>query len=131
MRISDWSSDVCSSDLIAAIVLLTLTVAPAGTAYADPPPWAPAHGWLAKHDDGRRHRHHRDRDRHEVYVHHYYDSGPAAYRAPIIVGQGSAYGRDRSLLQIGRAHVCTPVTTAPLVCRLPLEPPTSKLLLLQ
>ncbi|HEY9567680.1 MAG TPA: hypothetical protein VIR38_06290, partial [Thalassobaculum sp.] len=74
---------------IAAIVLLTLTVAPAGTAYADPPPWAPAHGWRAKHDDGRRHRHHRDRDRHEVYVHHYYDSGPAAYREPIIVGQGS------------------------------------------
>src|SRR3546814_9056078 len=104
---------------IAAIVLLTLTVAPAGTAYADPPPWAPAHGWRAKHDDGRRHRHHRDRDRHEVYVHHYYDSGPAAYREPIIVGQGSAYGCDRS--QIGRAHVCTPVTNAHLVCRLLLE----------
>src|SRR3546814_20734957 len=81
---------------IAAIVLLTLTVAPAGTAYADPPPWAPAPGWRAKHDDGRRHRHHRARDRPEVYVHHYYDSGPAAYREPIIVGQGSPDGVDRS-----------------------------------
>src|SRR5690606_36055831 len=83
------------------VVLLTLTVAPAGTAYADPPPWAPAHGWRAKHDDGHRHqhhRHHRDRDRRDVHVYDHYDSGPAAYREPIIVGQGSAYGCDRSLL---------------------------------
>src|SRR5690348_5994758 len=36
-------------------------------AYADPPPWAPAHGWRDKHDDDHdehRHKHHHD---HVVY----------------------------------------------------------------
>src|SRR3546814_11642481 len=34
--------------------------------------------------------------------------------------------RDRRLEQIGRAHVCTPVTNAHLVCRLLLEKKNSK-----
>ena len=36
---------------IAALFVLALTSAAlaAPTAYADPPPWAPAHGWRAKH----------------------------------------------------------------------------------
>src|SRR3546814_4944928 len=52
MRISDWSSDVCSSDLamkkyIAAAVLAAVAM-PSAPALADPPPWAPAHGKRAK-----------------------------------------------------------------------------------
>src|SRR3546814_11362231 len=49
MRISDGSSDVCSSDLIAAVAMSVLAaVAFAAPAAADPPPWAPAHGYRAK-----------------------------------------------------------------------------------
>ena len=33
--------------ILAAVLVAGLTV-PAGTAYADPPPWAPAHGKRAK-----------------------------------------------------------------------------------
>lgn len=34
--------------LLAAVIALLLPTSPA--AYADPPPWAPAHGWRKKHD---------------------------------------------------------------------------------
>lgn len=84
-------------NLVAATAVLLLTAAPIGSAYADPPPWAPAHGWRAKHDDDRRHRHH-DHDRRDVRVYHYYDNGPAYYREPVIVSRGSSYGCERSLL---------------------------------
>ncbi|MGE5537248.1 MAG: RT0821/Lpp0805 family surface protein [Gemmatimonas sp.] len=39
------------------IAALLATVIAAPYAYADPPPWAPAHGWREKHDH---HEHHRD-----------------------------------------------------------------------
>ncbi|SOD89346.1 hypothetical protein [Caenispirillum bisanense] len=43
----------------------------AGAALADPPPWAPAHGWRAKHEYKHKHKH-KDRDWHDgprvVYV---------------------------------------------------------------
>ena len=44
-------------NLVATTAVLLLTTAPIGAAYADPPPWAPAHGWRAKHDRDDRHRH--------------------------------------------------------------------------
>lgn len=52
----------------------------ASLALADPPPWAPAHGWRDKHDredddDQRWRRHHGDED----------DEGPVFYAAPPIV----------------------------------------------
>ncbi len=33
-----------------ACVALSLALLPAAPAFADPPPWAPAHGWRKKHD---------------------------------------------------------------------------------
>ncbi|MEQ8815186.1 MAG: glycine zipper 2TM domain-containing protein [Thalassobaculum sp.] len=76
---------------LAAAAAVMLAVAPVATAYADPPPWAPAHGWRAKHD---KHRHKR---REEVHVYHHYDQ-PDRYRQPVIVQQGPSFGCDRSLL---------------------------------
>jgi len=51
--------------LIAVLVSLILPVAsPLTAAHADPPPWAPAHGW--RDGDPERGRHHHDRDRDEA-----------------------------------------------------------------
>lgn len=47
---------------LAAALGACLVLPPAGPAAAEPPPWAPAHGWRAKHDRDR------DRDRDRVIV---------------------------------------------------------------
>lgn len=77
---------------------LMIAAAPLASAHAEPPPWAPAHGWRAKHDD----RHHHRRDRREVHVYHHYDGPrrdrPIYYDEPVIVTRGSSYACDRSLL---------------------------------
>lgn len=95
--------------LAAAVSALMIAAAPVGAAYADPPPWAPAHGWRAKQDrrdhdrydhgqrDHRGHDRHRKHDRRDVHVYHHYDR-PPVYAQPVIVTQGSSYGCDRSLL---------------------------------
>ena len=41
------------SALIAAMAVSFIASAPAGTAFAEPPPWAPAHGYRAKNPDFR------------------------------------------------------------------------------
>jgi surface antigen len=55
----------------------------AAPALADPPPWAPAHGWRDKHDrddeDRRQWRHHHDDDEDEPV---YYSAPPVIYAAP-------------------------------------------------
>src|SRR3546814_3590301 len=88
MRISDWSSDVCSSDarraegdrLTAMLAKLSLPLMCAPMSFASAVPLA-----------------------------------VACCRAGVIGGwQGGTY-------KSGRAHVCTPVTNAHLVCRLLLE----------
>lgn len=76
--------------LTAVLTGLVLSAAPVGTASADPPPWAPAHGWRAKHE-----RH--DRHRRDVHVYHYHDR-PAAHGQPVILRQGPTVACDRSLL---------------------------------
>src|SRR3546814_9226343 len=107
MRISDWSSDVCSSDLVAGILILpnrlgwiggraawklaeTVGVPPEIIA-SSTPVWKPA------------------------LTRTVVDLPPMAsipcFSTPIL---------PRSA-EIGRAHVCTPVTNAHLVCRLLLE----------
>lgn len=50
----------------AALIACALVATQAAPAFADPPPWAPAWGWRAKHhddddDDRGRHRHHHER----------------------------------------------------------------------
>jgi surface antigen len=56
--------------VLALIVAMGLAV-PALPAFADPPPWAPAHGYRAKHDHKHKHKHDDDDDdddRRIVYV---------------------------------------------------------------
>lgn len=83
------------SVLAATASAVLLSAAPLGAALAEPPPWAPAHGWRGKHEHGHRHR-----DRRDVHVYHHYDRGPAPayYREPVIVSRGASYACDRSLL---------------------------------
>ena len=76
---------------LAAAAALMLAAAPVATAYADPPPWAPAHGWRAKHD---KHRHGR-REEVQVYQH---DDRSDRTRQPVIFQEGPSFGCDRSLL---------------------------------
>src|SRR3546814_4313692 len=92
MRISDWSSDVCSSDLLIAeqarhlVGVEVIAVAVAGAADISRP-----------------------------------IIGCIAYRERFgdACGADARVGPDRN--KLGRAHVCTPVTNEHLVCRLQLE----------
>src|SRR3546814_7412666 len=100
MRISDWSSDVCSSDLRAHDRHQCIELAIGVTVGEEEP----------EHDQGG------DGGLHEA----------SDVRRPVLLmrgTQGSTETGDEVLApdQIGRAHVCTPVTNAQLVCRLLLE----------
>src|SRR3546814_9569180 len=117
MRISDWSSDVCSSDLTTRATTRARAVAGTGTASRNPAADACAST----------------------------KAGPARGPAFFVQGRAVAVGGDpapdlrqqafeqglveigqRFQVEIGRAHVCTPVTHAHLVCRLLLEKKKSK-----
>src|SRR3546814_4539055 len=116
MRISDWSSDVCSSDLDYAVRLSVLR-----------------DGLLRKptHDEsGPTYRrldhllgmtvHHDGEELGRVLDVRVSNRGGDLECRHLIVGRarpGTMLGYDRSR-QLGRAHVCTPDTNAPLVCRL-------------
>src|SRR3546814_10057411 len=111
MRISDWSSDVCSSDLFKAVAR-SILASPANHVddvelladvfdSADPR----AYGVLPfpRTDFGEK-------------------SGDAMIAECIAYGrQGTDPKEDPDADKIGRAHVCTPITNAHLVCRLLLE----------
>src|SRR3546814_7696882 len=101
MRISDWSSDVCSSDLPRS------ARAPAGN-----PRHRHRKGQPPRLPQGQR----RLRSR---------DSLPAGRRQGLrdlpARRPGHAERRGEQSAEIGRAHVCTPVTNAHLVCRPLLE----------
>src|SRR3546814_3079072 len=100
MRISDWSSDVCSSDL-------------AGEARVPV-----ARDDLAPDDRDRRGTKLRvERLGQLERGQRLFDVDMRAHRDGMNAGVG-APGAEH---QIGRAHVCTPVTNAHLVCRLLLE----------
>ncbi len=74
---------------LTAAAAVMIAAAPVGTAYADPPPWAPAHGWRAKQD--------KQKKREDVHVDHHSDR-PARYRQPVIVQHGQSATCDRTLL---------------------------------
>src|SRR3546814_10166178 len=110
MRISDWSSDVCSSDLLAGL----------------PPPPAPnpmSHEQHARERDAILARGER------IFLGARRSEFAVELRGGVLrgigLGIGARFGVDRGAAarvgQIGRAHVCTPVTNAHLVCRLMLE----------
>src|SRR3546814_6626737 len=120
MRISDWSSDVCSSDLV---VVQVASVGPVGDIFQEVAEIQ--HVALAEVEVG--------------------DDVVAAVGAvgedegirPVAAGQGvvtlaavkhvSAGPADEHVVaKIGRAHVCTPVPNAHLVCRLLLDKKKTK-----
>ena len=76
-----WQGKICVT-VIAALVGAALIV----PAVADPPPWAPAHGWRAKHghDEDREGDHEQDRE--EVHV-----VAQPAYAAPYGIAQSTCY----------------------------------------
>src|SRR3546814_10297887 len=96
MRISDWSSDVCSSDLRAA---------PAPDRPPDaPPPWSRRR---SNRGPPRRRRSSLE--------------GSRSFFLLKCVQPGCDVGHlvvDETAIQIGRAHVRTPVTNEHIVCRL-------------
>jgi surface antigen len=63
---------------LSLLAVVALCAANVTVAYADPPPWAPAHGWRAKHDH---HEHER------VYVMPWRSVAPAPYG----IAQGTCY----------------------------------------
>src|SRR3546814_4208068 len=117
MRISDWSSDVCSSDLLDQIgsaagqlrlelVDLVITLAPFGLAREtldalDQHPAVPA-----PIEDG------------DFAVARQPLPAAPEEMARLFLVSRVADRPHLEIAQIGRAHVCTPVTHAHLVCRL-------------
>src|SRR3546814_2069908 len=107
MRISDWSSDVCSSDLLG--VRKSSMPEPRGS-------WAELWGKQFCADGGKA----RCCPKADVR-----DSGPSGFRSQKrTIKSGRAdfdmatsafeqHRRERGRFQIGRAHVCTTVTNAP------------------
>src|SRR3546814_5313026 len=136
MRISDWSSDVCSSDLMIAPV--THTIAAHSESDIDRQ-WfrgiAPAiEGWTGLYggsDDGRsvgrleRHLPVFDLKRPEGLCPQSFIGLSATSRTGSLRGW-NVIGRSAARSgQIGRAHAGTPITNAHLVCRLLLEKKTN------
>ena len=89
--------------LIAALTIALLTLgslgATAPAAFAEPPSWAPAHGWRAKHGDDHGHRHkHKRKYEYEVereyeYDDDYDDDRYERRRRGPIYGDGSGFLR--------------------------------------
>src|SRR3546814_4925935 len=103
MRISDWSSDVCSSDLSASLPLLDLAQRQVGAE-------TKTQGWLPV----------------PVIEFVAREIGVPYMRVFEVVTFYTMFNMV-PVGQIGRAHVCTPVTNAHLVCRLLLAHSTNKL----
>src|SRR3546814_3351189 len=109
MRISDWSSDVCSSDLfrLATFALPVYSAIGAGL-FVHAQGYATAAMLLAGFTTGL-----------IVYL-----TGQAVFvsvRSPLLRFLVALLFAVPAGFEIGRAHVCTPVTNAHLVCRLLLE----------
>jgi surface antigen len=84
--------------LLIALLAFGGVGAGAPTAFAEPPSWAPAHGWRAKHDHGHKHKRKRN---YEVEVEREYEYDDDYYedrrRAPIYGGSGGFLRCNREL----------------------------------
>src|SRR3546814_7265170 len=100
MRISDWSSDVCSSDLAVRYNTFTDCTKRASSALessSGPQPMSTTSSQIC---------------------------APSTRPMPTTDSALNAWLHATVRIQIGRAHVCTPVTNAHHVCRLLLEKKT-------
>src|SRR3546814_8208645 len=115
MRISDWSSDVCSSDLPCCArlprnwhlyvnhwigIFAMQPMSESTIAMISPPTTAARRATSAKV---------------ALFIPSLHGGG--AERVMVSLANGLA-AKGLDVDQIGRTHVCTPVTNAPLVCRL-------------
>src|SRR3546814_5301535 len=110
MRISDWSSDVCSSDLKGLVASGQRLGGSCGVACEVP--WRKV---VTPHGPRVEHRRSTGRTAMATRL-----GAPRSAAAPDQSDMAEAATRA-DLAKIGRAHVCTPVTNAHLVCRLLLE----------
>jgi surface antigen len=76
---------------IAAAALCVALALPTLPAQADPPPWAPAHGYRAKHDNDHHHKHKKKKHKHD----HDDDDHDHVYYVPYGIDRGSC---DRGLV---------------------------------
>src|SRR3546814_3374351 len=108
MRISDWSSDVCSSDLRSFTRELMADAAKDLGTELD---WVAVDHWNT------------DNPHIHVLVRGVASDGTDLVIDRGYISEGLRFRAEERLTleQIGRAHVCTPVTNAHLVCRLLLE----------
>src|SRR3546814_10142392 len=125
MRISDWSSDVCSSDLLASLIAASTDSPPVERNIDRGSPGSKSASAAARSTTGL-----------EIIMLKIWSSRPAASRNAS-TRSGCACPstelictavKSRTLRpdesyshQLRRAHVCTPVTNAPLVSRLMIE----------
>src|SRR3546814_995588 len=107
MGISDWSSDVCSSDLVTAHALVKARET--GAASLEPVIQEKGHGLVRAIGRGL------GRVVDFAVIPAAGDTEVEAFDHIAGIGERDAYQ------EIGRAHVCTPVTNAHLVCRLLLQ----------
>src|SRR3546814_5218833 len=106
MRISDWSSDVCSSDLFGLAAALGVIIDDMRNHWCV----------IARDDILHQPALHDDGD-----LRHVIDSGRRRRGGDRDTGERRGPCGEHCLIEIGRAHVWTPVTNAHLVCRLLLE----------
>src|SRR3546814_10266254 len=121
IRISDWSSDVCSSDLIERVLDTIDSSMPGGHAIvAIDNLRVPADQMLGASGEGFKYAQVRlspARLSHRMRWHG--SATRATALATDYACRRQAFGKtllDHEGVAIGRAHVCTPVTTAHLVC---------------
>src|SRR3546814_6508107 len=102
MRISDWSSDVCSSDL-----------------FEEKSRFLEQTTSKAKYEEVLC----KDGVKHSLFEGVWLCIKQCPYQLPMAIrfSTSSSHLQSTCVTKIGRAHVCTPVTNSNLVCRLLLE----------
>src|SRR3546814_5349225 len=110
MRISDWSSDVCSSDLLSRVDRHAIFDLDGRSDHFAP--------FLMRNSDDHTIKHRRMTEHNLLDLPGKHVEAARDDHVPLAVDDIDV---TVCVTQIGSAHVCTPVTNAHLVCRLLLE----------
>src|SRR3546814_2392579 len=115
MRMSDWSSDVCSSDLVDGCALMHVCIAFLGIEHAPRPD--PRHGQQQDDEHAKTQR----EPGADLEISHDYLVNTVGAEPGSLRRRSTWIRLTLFAFKIGRSHVCTPVTNAHLVCRLLLD----------